>query len=169
MRRPISAAIAGVMLAIAGGTAAHATPGPGTGWHRVPTPPFDLPAGYRCDFPVHAVAVVDEVYYRTLVAKPDGSPRLEAATGPLVLRLTNVDTGATVDADAGGSSTSTYHDDGGRTIHSAGPILLGAGEAGTLARGLYVVDGLYRIDLRPDGYRGLTGHYTTDDLCAKLS
>ncbi|MET8546482.1 hypothetical protein ABZW03_38575, partial [Kitasatospora sp. NPDC004799] len=104
------------------GSAASAEAGTGQGgWEPSPTPVFDLPAGSRCDFPVHMEAVVDEVERRVLEYAPDGTTvRRAAFRGALVLRLTNTTTGARYDADAGGRSVVDYRADGSQTWRARG-------------------------------------------------
>ncbi|MFJ6381307.1 hypothetical protein ACIQI7_15095 [Kitasatospora sp. NPDC092039] len=155
------------------GTAGASGAGSGQdGWEPSPTPTYDLPAGSRCDFPVHMAAVVDEVERRVLEYAPDGSTvRRAAFRGALVLRLTNTATGAWYDADAGGRSVVDYRPDGSQTWHAHGPVLLGVGPgAGNLPRDLYTVDGVYTIDIGATGYRTLTiEHGSAEPLCAKIA
>ncbi|MEU1286130.1 hypothetical protein [Kitasatospora sp. NPDC005856] len=141
-------------------------------WEPWPSPTFDLPAGSRCDFPVHMEAVVDEVQRRVLEYAPDGTTvRRAAFRGALVLRLTNTTTGASYDADAGGRSVVDYRADNSQTWHARGPILLGFGaNGGNLPRDLYTVDGVYTVDISATGYRTLTfEHGSAEPLCAKIA
>ncbi len=78
--------------------------------------------------------------------------------------------GASYDADAGGSALVTHAPDGGQTWYVTGPILLGvrAGQ-GNIPRGLWVVDGLYRLAISATGYRTLTMiKGTLDNVCNHL-
>ncbi|WP_033342651.1 hypothetical protein [Catenuloplanes japonicus] len=173
MNRVIGAVTAGALLALVLTTPAQAASGttpPGDGWTRVPTPPFDTAPGARCEFGVHGEAIVDEVYWKTISTKPDGTPRTVAAWGPLIEHVTNVETGASIDLDSGGHGSHTMYDDGSHLYRSHGPILVGIGE-GSLDRGLYIIDGpSWRIEQRPDGYRRIAGHFrVTVDICDALS
>lgn len=172
MRRLFSAVVVGLLAALTLSAPAQAAPPPGPGWVRIPSPPFDYPAGVTCDFPVHGDPIVDEVYYKTLTRKPDGTVRTEAATGPLVYRLTNVSTGATTEGDASASGLLTHHDDGALTYLVHGPILIGIREGrSTLPRGLYVLDGpAWRLDISADNFRRPSGAYRiAKSVCAVLS
>ena len=172
MRRQFSAVVAGVLIALTLSAPARAAHPEGQGWTRVPNPPFDLPAGLTCDFAVHGDPLVDRVYYKTLTTRSDGSPRTEAALGPLIYRFTNVSTGATVRGDASASALITHHDDGSLTYRLHGPLLLGVREGrGNLPRGLYIVDGAaWRVDVSADNFRSVSGAYRiAQDLCADLS
>ncbi|MER5352708.1 hypothetical protein ABT093_20540 [Kitasatospora sp. NPDC002551] len=169
----LATAAAAALTALAGGLAAAPAAGAAArgGWEPWPSPSFDLPAGSRCDFPVHLEPVVDRVERHVLSAEPDGTVRRVAYRGALVMRLTNTLTGAHHDADAGGRSLVDYRPDGSQTWRAHGPILLGFGTgAGTLPRDLYTVDGVYTIGISPTGYRTLTlTHGTADPLCAKIA
>ena len=140
------------------------------GWEPAPTPPSDLPAGARCDFPIHTEPVVDEVVGRVLDSHPDGSPHLVLYKGPLIMRITNTDTGAWYDADAGGTALVEYRGDGSQFWSVVGPVLVGIGEdAGNLPRGEYLMDGIYTLEFAADGHRSVHFvHGGAEDLCAHL-
>jgi hypothetical protein len=140
------------------------------GWEPAPSAPWDVAAGVRCDFPVHGEPVVDEVVRRVLSTYPDGSARRVAYKGDLVIRVTNTGTGATHDADASGSAVVEYRRDGSQRWAVHGPVFVGVGEGGgTLPRGLYIVDGVYTMDIGANGYKSVhLVHGSTDDLCARI-
>ncbi|MFE7531884.1 hypothetical protein ACFU7Y_40240 [Kitasatospora sp. NPDC057542] len=179
----LSAVIAVTLTGLAAAPAGAASGPPGSsdssgavagrgGWEPWPSPTFDLPAGSRCDFPVHMEAVVDQVQRRVLEYAPDGTTvRRAAYRGALVLRITDTTTGASYDADAGGRSVVDYRADTSQTWHAHGPVLLGIGaDAGNLPRDLYIVDGDYTIDIGATGYRTLTiKHGSAEPLCAKIA
>jgi hypothetical protein len=138
---------------------------PASGWTPAPTPPFDRAAGVVCDFPIHGEALVDHVVTRVLTSYPDGSIKRDAFQGPLIIRVTDTVNGHYYDADASGSAVVDHATDGAQTWYVAGPVLAGfrAG-AGNLPRGLYVIDGLYRLVIAADGHLTLTlGR--TDNVC----
>ncbi|SHN29941.1 hypothetical protein [Actinacidiphila paucisporea] len=140
------------------------------GWVPAPSAPWDKPAGARCDFPVHGEPVVDEVEQRVLDTYADGTAKRVAYKGDLVVRLTDTDTGAFYDADAGGTAIVDYRTDGSQLWYVLGPVLVGFGEnSGSLARGFYTIDGAYTLEFSPTGYKTLTMlHGSTDDLCARI-
>ncbi|WP_030543324.1 hypothetical protein [Streptomyces albus] len=152
------------------GAPAAAAVDPGAGWEPAPSAPWEVPAGARCDFPVHGEPVVDEVVRRVLETRPDGSAKRVAYKGDLVIRVTNQETGASYDADASGTAVVEYRTDGSQFWTVLGPVLVGVGEnGGNLARGLYIVDGAYTMDIGPTGYKTVTmAAGTTDDLCARI-
>ena len=153
----------GVVLALVlvPGSAAQAS----GGWEPAPTEPFDRAAGEICDVPIHAEPTVDEVVMKTLA---DGSV---IYTGKLVVRVTNRDSGAYTDVDASGSALVTHAADGSMTWYVAGPVLIPFREgAGNRPRGLYRLDGVYRIAYNATlTYKKLTMvHGTTEDVCALI-
>ncbi|CAM5548255.1 hypothetical protein STAFG_8650 [Streptomyces afghaniensis 772] len=167
MRRTALATL--VLAAVLVGTQpASAEPAPG--WEPAPSAPWDVGAGARCDFPVHGDPVVDEVVRRVLSTYPDGSVRRVAYQGDLVVRVTNTETGASYDADASGSAVVEHRPDGSQLWAVHGPVLVGVGQdQGSLPRGLYLVDGVYTMDISPTGYKSVRLlHGTTDDLCAHI-
>lgn len=151
---------------------ASSTPSTSTsGWIRVPQQAFDLPAGARCDSAIHVEPVVDEVRKLVLATYPDGSPKREFYTGDLIMEVTNTDTGAKTLADASGSATFVYAPDGSMTWYAVGPVLLGFREnAGSLPRGLWIVDGVYIVQFSPDLiHKTITMiHGTTHNVCTDI-
>lgn len=172
MRRILSTVLAGALIALTAGTPAHAAEPAGSGWVRIPSPPYDYPAGLICGFALHGEPVVDEVYYKTLTTTPDGTPRTEAAFGPLIFVVTNLSTGATTRGDGSASGVITHHGDGARTYRVSGPLMVGFREGrGTLPRGFYVIDGpAWTLHITADNHRSLSGAWRIrKDLCAALS
>jgi hypothetical protein len=174
VRRLIVMAVALAAVLVAGTAPANAQARDGSGgggWVPAPSAPWAMPAGARCDFAITGVPIVDEVRKRVLATNPDGSPRSELWVGDLVIRITNTGTGAHYDADASGRAVITYAADGSQTWYVHGPVLVGfAAGGGNLPRGLYIIDGLYRLEISPTGYRTVTMVYgTTDDLCARVA
>jgi hypothetical protein len=145
------------------------------GWVPAPSAPWDAPAGTLCDFSVHGEPVVDEVRKRVLDRYPDGSTKLEAYTGDLVVAVTNTETGKSVDADASGSGLVEYTLGGALTTNSTwyvvGPAGFGFTEGGgNRPRGIYVFDGVYTVKFGPTGYKTVTMHHGTErELCTELS
>ncbi|MDH2390190.1 hypothetical protein QCN29_15605 [Streptomyces sp. HNM0663] len=163
----LAAVVLGSAPAAAGPAAAGAAAG---GWEPAPSAPWDVPAGARCDFPVHGEPVVDEVERLVLARHPDGSPKHVAYRGELVVRVVNADTGASYDADASGTAVVEHRADGSQSWTVFGPVLVGVGEGGgNLARGLYLVDGVFMLEISRTGYKTVTMVYgDRDDLCARI-
>lgn len=171
--KTVGAALAAAALVAALPAPASAASGdiaPGA-WEPAPQEEFELPAGARCDFAVRSESIVDEVRKLTVSTYPDGSPERELYQGPLIGRLTNLDTGASTITDASGSARIEYGTDGSMTWYVTGPVLFGFREnGGTLPKGLYIIDGEYVVQFSPTGIKTLTmRHGTVHDLCADLA
>ncbi|MFF3290124.1 hypothetical protein [Streptomyces sp. NPDC003023] len=171
MRRTLVALTAVAATAVMGAAPASAAqPDAVLGWEPAPSAPWDVAAGLRCDFAVHGEQIVDEVVQRVLSTHPDGSPEFVAYKGDLVIRVTNKETGDFYDADASGSAVVEYRTDGSQFWSVLGPVLVGVGEdAGNLDRGLYIVDGVYTMDISSSGYKTVTmAHGSTTDICDQI-
>ncbi|WP_343444689.1 hypothetical protein [Micromonospora schwarzwaldensis] len=172
MRLRMSVAVAAVVTAVAAalpGPASAAARAPGA-WVPAPQEAFELPAGARCAFAVRVEPIVDEVRKLTLATYPDGSPKRELFTGALLDRVTNLETGATSTADASGTSLVVHGTDGSMTWYVTGPVLLGFREnAGTLPKGLWIVDGQFRVAFTPTFDKTITMlHGTTHNVCTDV-
>ncbi|MCW3841643.1 hypothetical protein ONA70_16200 [Micromonospora yasonensis] len=173
LMKSIGATLAAAALVAAGpapASAASVDIAPGA-WEPAPQAPFELPAGARCDFAVRMQPIVDEVRGLTVSTYPDGSPERVLYQGPLIGRLTNLETGATTTADASGSARVEYGTDGSMTWYVTGPVLVGFREnGGNLPKGLYIIDGEYILAFSPNGVKTLTmRHGTVHDLCTELA
>ncbi|WBB57672.1 hypothetical protein O7599_18465 [Streptomyces sp. WMMC500] len=175
MRRYAAATAAALCLAatVAAPAAASARGGDGAdgGWRPVTYPPVNYPAGERCAFPFRTEPLLDEVMVKTVDTYPDGSPKTELYKGALIVRVTNLDTGAAYDADAGGSSLVRYAPDGGHVYYATGPFLIGFAEGqGNLPRGEYVVDGVYTVEITAADRRTVqwAGEKKLTDVCDQI-
>ncbi|MFH9393266.1 hypothetical protein [Streptomyces sp. NPDC017556] len=163
-----TACVAVVTLGTAPAAAAPATiPPQGSGWKPAPSAPWDVAAGERCAFAIHGEPIVDEVVRHELPPPAEGVTR-SAYKGDLVVRVTNKETGAHYDADVSGSAVVDVYASGAQFWRVAGPVLVGVGD-GNLARGMYVVDGVYTIGISPTGSKTVTGPVVaTDSICAHI-
>src|SRR5262245_7361805 len=166
------AAVAALLAVVAPAASAAAAPNvdfppPQAGWFSVPTAPRDLPAGVFCDAPVHFFATVDQVVERILTTYPDGSAHFVQFTGPPVLRVSNTLTGAATDVDASGSADVEFLADGGQSWKVLGGVLIGFRDGhGNRPRGIYRLDGTYRIEITATNDRFLTMvHGTEESIC----
>lgn len=176
MRRNLLVPLAATALLLGGAVPANASTGtvspmtsPG-GWVPEPIPPFDAAAGVLCDFPVHYDVLVNHVRTKVLREYPDGAPKRRLATGALLLNVSNAATGAATVVDAGGSAVIDYGTDGSMVWHVVGPVIARLGEGtSNLPRGLYTIDGVYRIAFSPAGFKTVTlTHGGIHDLCPDL-
>lgn len=182
-RRRTATLIAGSTLALAltssPAAAAAALPGApplaagndAAAWEPVPAPPFLLPAGDVCSFPVAGEFPVNE--QRALVARnADGSTRFEYVTGRLVGQFTNVATGERVTRDLSGRGAFTYRPDGSSQLVVLGGALVGF-HTGDSPPNVLEVNGprsVVVVDFTADGRRTRTrqvGPY--EDLCVTLA
>lgn len=148
-------------------TTATTTAPRGSGWEPAPSAPWDVAAGERCAFAIHGEPIVDEVVRRELPPPAEGITR-SAYKGALVVRVTNKETGAHYDADVSGSALVDVHASGAQFWRVLGPVLVGVGD-GNLARGMYVVDGVYTIGISPAGAKTVTGPVIAkNDICAEI-
>jgi hypothetical protein len=140
------------------------------GWVPEPIPPFDAAAGVLCDFPVHYDVLVNHVRTKVLETYADGTPKRQLAVGALFLDVSNTDTGASTVVDASGSAAIDYGTDGSMLWHVVGPVIARLGEGtSNLPRGLYTINGIYRIAFSPAGFKTITlTHGTIHNLCPDL-
>jgi hypothetical protein len=172
MRKLIIGIVSLLAVLVAAAPAGAAT---GGGWVPAPSSPWEVPAGARCDFPVRAEPVVDEVRTRVFERYPDGSTKREAYVGDLVLKVTNAASGASVEVDLSGSAMVEYAPGGTLVTNSVwyvvGPALFGFREGGgNRPRGIYVFDGLYTIAFDASSYKTVTMYRGTErELCGELA
>jgi hypothetical protein len=140
------------------------------GWVPEPIPPFDAAAGVLCDFPVHYDVLVNHVRTKVVETYPDGTPKRQLAVGALFLNVSNTDTGARTVVDASGSAVIDYGTDGSMLWHVVGPVIARLAEGtSNLPRGLYTINGIYRIAFSPTGFKTITlKHGTIHNLCPDL-
>ncbi|MEU3058453.1 hypothetical protein [Streptomyces griseus] len=174
MRSIVLGALGAACLAVVAlGTAPVAAAAPakaapqGSGWEPAPSDPWDVPAGERCAFPIHGEPIVDEVVRRELPSPGEGVTR-SFYKGDLVVRVTNKETGAYYDADSSGVALIDEYADGAQRWHILGPVLLGVGE-GNLPRGMWLVNGAYKLQWSADRVKTVTGAVLSKtDVCAQI-
>jgi hypothetical protein len=119
-------------------------------WEPYRTQPFTSPAGQLCEFTLQADPIADEEMVATVARFPDGSPKVEAYTGKLVVRYTNVETGATTDKDLSGNAVVRYFENGAYTMYMHGPVGVGFRETDQYPKGMYVFDGFHVVHTGAD-------------------
>jgi hypothetical protein len=141
-----------------------------SGWEPTPSAPFDVPAVF-CTFPVHLGIAEDGVKGQVLATYPDGSVKQEEFNGPLILPLTNLDTGKTISVNASGSAIVDFGQDGSQVWHTAGPVLFGfrAGSNTNHQAGLFLLAGEFTVEITVTGRNVTEAHGSESDLCASLS
>ena len=167
---------AAALVGAAAGPAVAATARPATaqigGWQRVVTQPFTSPAGDLCPFGLHSEPLVDRVYVRTTATFPDGSAQRQQYAGPLIVRLTNTATGASIVRNLSGAAVVTYATDGSYDFRIIGPAAVGfrAYQGDNLPTGFYVLRGVHVVHFAADGTRTLTvDRGTEENVCVTLA
>lgn len=143
-----------------------------SGWKPYRTPPFDLPAGARCPFPLSGRTLQDQERIRTLATFPDGSPQRQEVVGRLVVRYVNQATGAHVDRNLTGTAFVDYRLDGSSTLTLRGghfAVGLAATDPGGPA--FLVLSGHgHAVTFAPDGGRTLAlGTGRVENICRTLA
>jgi hypothetical protein len=179
MFRVVTTAVAVAAALVATAAPAGATTGDGAGpataashggWTPVSIPPFDAAAGVLCAFPVHYEAIVNQARTKVVATYPDGSPKRELGTGALFLRLSNTDSGASTVVDTSDSVVIDYRTDGSRVMHTIGPVIALVREGtSNLARGIYAINGVARVEVSPTGFKTITLiHADIHSVCPDL-
>jgi hypothetical protein len=141
-----------------------------SGWTRAPQGPFKAPAGVLCPFAIGGESLKDDVVLKTVATFPDGSPSEQFFKGALIVRFTDLDTGAYVDRSLSGVSHVFYGADGSQTVDGDGPAAYAFFPADNIPRGIYVLKGSYEVYYAPDfSFRRLTPvDGPKEDLCDTL-
>jgi hypothetical protein len=161
-----AAAVTGVAAPATAATAASPAP-----WQPFRSTPFDEAAGDVCPFALHADIVADHEQFRTLEAYPDGSPREQQFEGLLVIRYTNVSTGANVVRNLTGGGYFFFDPDGTITGYGDGHLGLSVHAGNTdPPPGEYVLTGAFSFALDADGSRTFDVQGgTVENLCETLA
>lgn len=144
----------------------------GEGWEPYRTQPFALVAGTRCPFGLAGTPLQDRERIRTLARFPGGKPKVQQVSGPLVVRYTNTDTGASVRRNLKGRATITYGEDGSFTeMLDHGRLAVGLAPTDPGGSGFFVLTGTgFRLDVSAGGGRTLfLGTGQVENLCTALA
>ncbi len=172
-----AALVAGVLALPASAQASardEATPPPGAVGPVVTHPveqSFSYPAGEVCAFPSHTEFPVSDLTLTTWT-DGDGQPLFAVESGPLVMTVTNLETGESVTRDIGGTGVIDYFDDGSYTLTGndwAAPFRSGDSPHNTWL----VARDFMSVKLTPDGEGGhrhtlLAAAGRVEDLCETL-
>ncbi|MGH3383142.1 MAG: hypothetical protein ACRDO1_01050 [Nocardioidaceae bacterium] len=142
-------------------------------WSDVASSDFSVPAGARCPFALSSTVLSDDEQIRTLSTFEDGTPRTQKVVGQLIVRLTNEDTGASVERNLTGNGIFTWRADG--TLQEL------ALQGGHFAAGLQPTDpegpaflvftgAGHAVSFAPDGTRTVTrGSGPVENICTTLA
>jgi hypothetical protein len=140
------------------------------GWTRFYAEDFTRAAGELCPFALTSKVLLDREYVRTTSEFPNGDPRREEYVGPLVVRVTNVDTGRSVQRDLSARGVVTYDRDGSYSFALQGPAAVGFYPGDSLTPGYYVLRARHTVRFELNGTRHLIAdHGRKENLCATLS
>jgi hypothetical protein len=142
------------------------------GWQPYHGQDSDAPAGTVCPFHLHITDLLDQEETKTVTRYPDGSPEKVLWRGPLILRYTNVDTGAHVDRDQSGRATEYRRPDGStlwdvpRSSHISARVHPGNPY---LAAGAYLFSGGAVLLVHPDHQVEALVQHRVENLCETLA
>ncbi|WBP90290.1 hypothetical protein [Kitasatospora cathayae] len=142
------------------------------GWQPYHGQDYDAPAGTLCPFHLHITDLLDQEETKTVGRYPDGSPEKVLWRGPLILRYTNVDTGAQVDRDQSGRATEYRLPDGStlwdvpRSSHISAKVHPGNPYH---AVGDYVFSGGAVLLVHPDQQVEVLAQHQVENLCQTLA
>ena len=170
MHRSARVALASLALAIttpllASTAAVGATP---EAWQPYTEGPLTLPAARYCgDFDLRSTPVRQDVKSRVLERYDSGAVRVEEYTGLLLVDVTNLSTGTTVQRNLSGHAVVTYREDGTiETYEMRGPIGFGWPQQDAYDRGFYVMNGYHVVGFDTSGARTmLVDRGTEENLC----
>ncbi|MCP2324606.1 hypothetical protein HDA40_003113 [Hamadaea flava] len=140
-----------------------------SGWFPTPSEPAEIPGGALCAFPIRIEEPIDGVRGRVIATEPELQ---EEYLGPLTVKVTNLDTGASATVNASGHGhVVTYHADGSQTWDWSGPVAMGfrPDRANNHAAGLYLLTGRYIAELTPAGRTLSYAKGTEKDICAMIA
>lgn len=168
MRRRLAGLLVTVLAVAITATAAHADKPLREG---LPAEDFFLEGGLYCAFDLSAEVLVNREVITSFYDE-DGNLTRQIITGRLTYRLTNVETGASLDVNISGPAVFTFHPDGALTFEFFGRALLfyyenqfGDGAPGEV----YIITGHTTVHYDAEGNRTFTQTGEREDMCAALS
>lgn len=166
MGRKLAAAFVASACVAGAGAGATGAAGP----IREPGQPTSgvAPAGAVCSFALDVETIENGVTVKTYL-DPDGNITRIKSEGRLVIRLTNLDSGASIDVNASGPGTLTINLDGSLDAVGGGLglLLLTPGDAG--GPGAFLSSGRIHLVIGPTGITTFESTGLVRDLCAELS
>jgi hypothetical protein len=176
--KKLATIVAATSLAAVGLATSAAAPAVGdqdsSPWIRFHQPDFSVSAGSGCPFQVDAHVLNDKEYFQNVEFFDDGTPKAQRFKGLLVIRFTNVDTGASVTKNVNGRALEEFRPDGSfakitiLTGHFTGSFKTGD----NVAPGVYYVSGTGSSEtVNPDGTKSLElgKNGSAENLCPELT
>ena len=159
--------VGGISALLAAGPVGAASP-----WTPSPSSDFELAAGTRCPFTLRGTVIADAEQIRTLETYPDGSPRVQEVVGLLIVRFTNVESGASVERNLTGTALVEFPEDGSFVLTLlGGHMAIGVPPSSPGGPAFLVFTGTgFSLDLHTDGTRTITyGQGQVENICATLA
>jgi len=134
-----------------------------------PSTTVQFAAGEVCEFPVGVDTIVNRSLQKVFLA-PSGEPERIILTGRVILRLTNLEAGTSIDVNASGPALLIPHEDGSISLVGHGRGVQWFTPANEEGPALLVILGRATLDISPTGeISNFTAVGTTGDLCAVLA
>ena len=168
MKRLVIVSLALCALALG---AAHTAAADGSwgSWEPTFQGPISVPAGVVCPFAVSAEPVHEDLAVRYHYDETGGVDAYQFK-GPLVARITNLDTGASVVRSLSGVGTVTPHADGSYDAVFEGGLLLFQRAGDTPSSELLLLTGRTELHGSPTGVKTVvSASGQSEDLCRTLA
>ena len=140
------------------------------GWQRYHAQSFTTDPGDLCPFTLHSEVLFDQEYVRTTSTYADGKPQTQQFVGPIVVRITNRDSGRSVLRDLSARGVVDYRRDGSFDFRLQGPAAIGFHPGDALPPGYYVLRGVHVVRFAADGTRTVViDRGSEENLCTTLA
>jgi hypothetical protein len=168
MKRLAAISLSTVAFALAGASATSAADGSYGPWQPTYQGPITAPAGTVCSFTVTAEPVREDLrirYHYDAAGNVDGYE----ASGQLIARVTNAETGASVVRNLSGPGTVTFSPDGSYDASVAGNFLVFFLAQDNPSNELLLLSGRTVLHGDANGVKTLVSHDgQVENLCATL-
>lgn len=168
MTRLAALVVSALALALTGVATAAAPEGSYGPWEPTYQGPITAPAGAVCSFEVTAEPVREDLrvrYHYDSIGNVDGYQ----ATGQLIARITNTETGASVVRNLSGPGTVTFNPDGSYDAVAGGNFLIFFLAQDNPANQLLLLSGYTVLHGAPSGEKTLVSHSgAVENLCDTL-
>lgn len=169
--------LARTALALAAASILVTAPGPATAagpepWQPYVEGPLTLPADRYCgDFDLRSTPVQQDIRSRVLARYDSGAVRTAEYAGLLLVDVTNLSTGETVQRNLSGRAFVTFREDGSiATYEMDGPVGMGWPQDDGYERGFYRMNGHHVIAFDEAGHRtALLDDGIEENLCDTVS
>jgi hypothetical protein len=165
MRRSISILAALAAIAVLAAPVAAARP------ERVflEAETFELPAGTSCEFTLRVEFLANKEFGLFFPVASDGSQQV-IVTGHLVQRITNVETGASIDVNVSGPGKTISQEDGSAVVHGKGRSTLFLFPTDVDGPAAWLASGPLDFAIDAEGnITAVSAPHHVEDVCALLA